>query len=133
MRRWKIKKSQKGKGIAVTELAIVLPVFVLFAIVPLELCTMIHLRHSLSVASYETVKIATRKQGSYTAATGQFNQIIQDRGVVGATVAFSIVEANLNAGDKLTVTCQAPFADNALLGDWYTDKSPAVSITMIKE
>jgi Flp pilus assembly protein TadG len=131
MRRWKIKRS--NKGIAVTELAIVLPVFVLFAIVPLELCTMIHLRHSLSVASYETAKIAIRKQGSYAVATAQFDQIVQDRNIQGATVAFSVVEANLNAGDKLTVTCQAPFAANALLGDWYTDKSPAVSITMIKE
>lgn len=132
-----MRRSKRGckrtNGIAVTELAVVLPFVVMFSLVPLELCTMIHLKQSLSVAAYEAVKIATRSKGTYALAEAQYDQLIQDRGVKGATIDFSVAEADLFSGMPLTVTTSAPFSQNSLFGLWYTDKAPQARVTMLKE
>ncbi|MDG2385752.1 MAG: TadE/TadG family type IV pilus assembly protein [Pirellulaceae bacterium] len=131
MRRFKF--SRRRNGIAVTELAVVLPFVMFFSIVPIELCTMIHLKQSLSVAAYETAKIATRKKGTYALAEQQYDQLIFDRDINGSSIDFSVAEADLVAGMPLTVTVTAPFSQNCLLGFWYIDKTPQAHVTMLKE
>lgn len=127
------RRSKRSNGIAVTELAVVLPFVVLFSLVPLELCMMIHLKQSLSVAAYEAVKIATRSKGTYTVAEAQYEQLMEDRGVKASTIDFSVDEADLATGMPLTVTTRAPVSQNSLFGLWYTDRSPEASVTMLKE
>ena len=96
---------------------------------------MIFLDHSLTIASYEGVRVAINYDGTNAAVLARCNQIINDRGVDGATVAISPANvANADRGEHVTITVSAPCNANALLPPWfYGGKTLTCSTTMVKE
>lgn len=96
---------------------------------------MIYLDHSLTITSYEGVRLAINYDGTNAAVLARCNQIINDRGVAGATVAMSPVDvANVDRGDRVTITVSAPCDANAILPPWfYRGKSLTCFTTMVKE
>lgn len=120
---------------AAAELAICLPLIVFLLLASLEACSMIFLDHSLTIASYEGVRVAINYDGTNATVLARCNQIINDRGVAGATVAMIPANvANVDRGNRVTITVSAPCNANALLPPWfYGGKSLTCFTTMVKE
>ncbi len=133
----RIRPSQNStrRAVAAAELAVCLPLIAFLLLASLETCSMIFLDHSLTIASYEGVRVGINYDGTNAAVVARCNQIINDRGVAGATIAINPANVtNVNRGNHLTITVTAPCSANALLPLWfYGGKSLSSSTTMVKE
>ncbi|TWT37384.1 TadE-like protein [Posidoniimonas corsicana] len=122
-------------GAAVAELAICLPLLAMLVLASIEACTMMFLNHSLTIASYEAVRVAINYDSTNADVHDRCTEIITDRAVAGASV--NINRANVMTtpkGTPITVTVSAPCDANALLPPWfYGGQTMTASTTMVKE
>ena len=123
------------RAAAAAELAICLPLIVFLLLASLEACSMIFLDHSLTIASYEGVRVGINYDGTNSAVLARCNQIIADRGVDSANVAIDPANvANVARGNRITITVTAPCDANAILPLWfYNGRTLTCSTTMVKE
>jgi TadE-like protein len=123
------------RAAAAAELAICLPLIVFLLLASLEACSMIFLDHSLTIASYEGVRVAINYDGNNPNTITRCNQILTNRGVHGATISLNPSNvANVNRGDRITITVSAPCSANAILPLWfYSGKTLSSATTMVKE
>jgi hypothetical protein len=123
------------RAAAAAELAICLPLIVMLLLASIEACEMIFLDHSLTIASYEGVRVAINFDGTNDAVLARCNQIIGDRGVAGATVSISPDDvANVARGQAVAITVSAPCDENTILPPWfYVGKTLSCKTTMVKE
>jgi len=123
------------RAAAAAELAICLPLIVFLLLASIEACSMIFLNHSLTIAAYEGVRVAINYDGTNAAVLARCNQIINDRGVQDSSIAISPADvANVDRGDRVTITVSAPCDANAMLPPWfYGGKTLTCSTTMVKE
>ncbi len=101
------------RGVAVTELAVCLPILVLIVFATLETCSNIYLKQTLSVAAYEGARVALINGATAVNVDTQCQQILNDRGVTNATI--QITPANFEAmpvGTFVAVYVSAPCRDN---------------------
>ena len=107
------RRTRRRRGAEIVELAFALPVMTVIVFGTLELCELMFLRQSLSVASYEAARIVARPDGDAAAAEARFAQIMASRRVTGATIA--ITPSNLNGiarGETIRVDVTAPVSGN---------------------
>jgi Flp pilus assembly protein TadG len=127
--------AQPRQGVAAAELAICLPLLVMLVMASIEACTMIHLNHSLTITSYEGVRVAINYDGTNSAVLDRCNEIINEREIAGASV--SINPSNVTSverGTPITITVSAPCDANAIIAPWfYGGRTLSVSTTMVKE
>ena len=123
------------RAAAAAELALCLPLIVFLLLASLEACSMIFLDHSLTIASYEGVRVAINYDGTNTAVLDRCNEITADRDVAGANVSITPADvATVPRGEHVTVTVSAPCDANAILPLWfYNGKTLTCSTTMVKE
>jgi hypothetical protein len=123
------------RAAAAAELAICLPLIVSLLLASIEACSMIFLDHSLTIASYEGVRVAINYDGTTASATARCNQIITQREVAGATVTISPSNvSNVPKGDPIVVTVSAPCDSNMIIPPWFFGgKTLSASTTMVKE
>lgn len=123
------------RAAAAAELAICLPLIVFLLLASLEACSMIFLDHSLTIASYEGVRMAINYDGNNTDTLARVNQIINDRGVEDATITLNPSNvANVDRGNRITISVAAPCNSNAILPLWfYEGRTLTSSTTMVKE
>lgn len=123
------------RAAAAAELAICLPLIVFLLLASLEACSMIFLDHSLTIASYEGVRVAINYDGSNADVIARSNEIIADRGVQGSSIAISPANVStVSRGTPITITVSAPCDTNAILPTWfYGGKTLTCSTTMVKE
>jgi TadE-like protein len=123
------------RAAAAAELAICLPLIVFLLLASLEACSMIFLDHSLTIASYEGVRVAINYDGNNADVITRCNEIIAERDVDDASIAISPANVStVNRGTPITITVSAPCDANALLPTWfYGGKTLTCSTTMVKE
>lgn len=123
------------RAAAAAELAICLPLIVFLLLASLEACSMIFLDHSLTIASYEGVRVAINYDGNNTDTLARVNQIIDNRGVEDASISLSPSDvSSVPRGNRITVTVSAPCNSNAILPLWfYAGRTLSCSTTMVKE
>lgn len=123
------------RAAAAAELAICLPLIVFLLLASIEACSMIFLDHSLTIASYEGVRMAINYDGNNTDTLARINQIINNRGVEDVTITLNPTNvANVERGNRITVTVAAPCNSNALLPLWfYEGRTLRSATTMVKE
>jgi hypothetical protein len=123
------------RAAAAAELAICLPLIVSLLLASIEACSMIFLDHSLTIASYEGVRVAINYDGTTAGATARCNQIISQREVAGATVTINPSNvSNVPKGDPIVVTVSAPCDSNMIIPPWFFGgRTLSASTTMVKE
>ncbi len=123
------------RAAAAAELALTLPLIVFLLLASLEACSMIFLDHSLTIASYEGVRMGINYDATNSSVINRCNQIIEERDVAGAQITINPSNvANMNRGERLTVTVRAPCDNNAILPLWfYNGRTLSVATTMVKE
>jgi Flp pilus assembly protein TadG len=125
----------KRRGVAAAELAVCLPIVVLLVLATIEACTMVFLKQSLTVASYEGVRTALVKGATSQDVQTACKQILTDRNVDGAIVTVSPANIPaLNPGDLVDVTVTAPCGPNSVLPImFYQGKSLTTTASMMIE
>jgi Flp pilus assembly protein TadG len=106
----------RRRGVAAAELAVCLPIVVLLVLATIEACSMIFLKQSLTVASYEGVRTALVQGATAQDVQAACDQVLSDRRVVGASVSVNPPKIDtLNPGDLVNVTVVAPCASNSII------------------
>src|SRR6188472_1863347 len=72
------------RGVAASELAVCLPIVVLLVLATIEACSMVFLKQSLTVASYEGVRTAIDKGATSAQVQTACQQVLNDRKIAGA-------------------------------------------------
>ena len=123
------------RAAAATELALCLPLIVFLMLASIEACTMIFLDHSLSITSYEGVRVAVNYDATNSGVLARCDQIITQREINGATVAIDPANvANVQRGQPIRITVFAPCDANAMIPPWfYGGRTLSVATTMVKE
>jgi hypothetical protein len=123
------------RAAAAAELALCLPLIVFLLLASLEACSMIFLDHSLTITSYEGVRVAINYDGTNAAVITRCNEIIEEREVEGSNVSLSVGNvAVVPRGQPITVTVTAPCDANAILPLWfYNGQTLTSTTTMVKE
>jgi Flp pilus assembly protein TadG len=103
-------------GLAASELAVCLPVVVLLVLATIEACTMVFLKQSLTVASYEGVRAALVQGATAQDVESTCNQVLSDRRIDGAIVTVRPSNIpSLAPGDLVDVTVSAPCGPNSVI------------------
>ncbi len=122
-------------GVAAAEFAVCLPVIVLLVLAMIESCTMIFLKQSLTVASYEGIRTALEERAVATDVRRTCQQVLIDRRVQGGLIT---VQPNafetLPPGEFIAVTVSAPADLNSVMpGSFFRGKTLSATATMMKE
>ena len=100
-------------AIATVELAIILPILFTLIFGTLEICHRLLLKQTATVAAYETARSAARRTTNQEEARGRGIQIMEDRGIVGATITFRPAEIDeLTVGEEFRVQVRVPLRNN---------------------
>jgi TadE-like protein len=123
------------RAAAVAELAICLPLLTMLILASIEACTMIFLDHSLTISSYEGVRVAINFDGTNAAVLARCNQIIDHRSIEDATVSINPANvATVPRGQPIAITVTAPCDPNAIIPPWfYGGRTLSATTTMVKE
>ena len=123
------------QGVAAAEFAVCLPVIILLILGMIESCSMIFLKQSLTVASYEGVRAALEESAVATDVHRTSQQVLTDRRVQGSIVSIDPVDfENLVPGEYISVTITAPADSNSVIpGNFYRARTLSATATMMKE
>ena len=123
------------RAAAAAELAICLPLIVMLLLASIEACSMIFLDHSLTIASYEGIRVAINFDGSNSDVLARCEQIIDDRNVQDATVSINPADVStVPRGDQIAITVSAPCDANMIIPAWfYGGRTLSSTTTMVKE
>jgi TadE-like protein len=122
-------------GVAATELALCLPLIVMLVLASLEACSMIFLNHSLSIASYEGVRVAINYDSTTQDVEDRCEMLIDARNVDDGLITIEPANvANVDRGEQISVTVSAPCDSNAIIPPWFFGGQTLSSTTiMVKE
>lgn len=110
-----MKNNQRQrKGTATAELAVCLPLILVLIFGGIEAANGIFLKQGLTVAAYETAKMATTVGYTIAEANTRGEQILAARGFSGATITIDPNTPQIFPGTPVTVTVEAPADLNAI-------------------
>lgn len=122
------------RGVAITELAVCLPLLVLLCFGTIEASGMIFLKQSLSIASYEAARVSLLPDVSTDDAQYQAELILGNRRVVDFSVVVTPDVETAAVGDFISVTSSAPCGSNSLIGSFFFDgRDVSATVEMRKE
>lgn len=120
-------------GMAVTELAICLPVVVLILMAAIQGAELMFLKQSVAIAAYEGCRAALKPNASTAAATAAAASVLNDRNIRNATIDSSNF-TKAKTGADVTISITAPVAANSTLQGWmFSPPTITSSVTMMKE
>jgi Flp pilus assembly protein TadG len=126
-------RSRLRHGVATIETAVTLPLLAFLTFGSIELSNMMYLRQSMTIASYEGVRSATRPGGSQGLAQTRIQEVLTARGVTSYTVQFTpTITTTTPRGTMIQVTVSAtssslqyaPF--RLFSGSWISSSSTMV-------
>ena len=96
---------------------------------------MVYLRHSLTIASYEGIRVAINYDSTNPKVLSRCNTLIEARKVNDAEISINAADvAAVPRGTPVAVTVAAPCDSNTLISPWFFGgKTIAVTTTMVKE
>lgn len=108
-------KSIKRRAIAITELALSLPLIVLVALATIETCSMLYLKQGLRISAYEGARVALVPGSAFDNVKAGCDQILAARKIKEATVTVTPSDfPSQPYGTVVTVKVSAPCAANSL-------------------
>jgi hypothetical protein len=112
-------KSSQRNGIAVTELAVGLPLLLVVMMGTVEACTMIRLQQKMKMVAYEGARVGVLPEAKAENVEWQCETLSADQRLNSIVVVMDPMDpTSLDSGEWFTVEVRAPFSDNALMGGW---------------
>lgn len=119
-------------GIAIVELALVLPIFVAISLATIDTCRVIYLRHSAKIAAFECARIGVIPGATSADLQAQCDAIMTERGLKDYSYWLSRDLQSLNRGELLKVTVRIPADTNWFNQSWfYQDANFDESVTIM--
>ncbi|QDV11805.1 TadE-like protein [Rosistilla oblonga] len=117
------RKSQRT-GAAVVEMAICLPVLIALTVATIDVCSVMFLKESLSIAAYEGARVGVARGGTNAQATARVKEILDERGITyndGNVVQIQRTDSPTNGGfnsaetlEHCRILVQVPASGNVL-------------------
>ena len=129
-----IRRNPRSAAVAV-EMSIVLPVLMALVVGIVESCNLIYIKQSLTISAYEGARAAVVKGMPLSDINARSNQILVDRHITNATILVSpTLPSSASYGTYITVSVQAPYAQNSLIPGWlFGGVTLQSSVRMMKE
>jgi hypothetical protein len=123
------------RGVATTEFAVCLPIVMLMILAMIESCSMIFLKQSLTIASYEGVRTALVENATGDDVRFSCQQLLDDRRIQGGTISIQPPNFELLApGEYIQVSVTAPADLNSVIpGSFFSGRTLTGTVTMMKE
>jgi Flp pilus assembly protein TadG len=127
--------SHRRRGVAATEFAVTLPIIMLMILAMIESCSMIFLKQSLTVASYEGIRTALIENAAGDDVRLTCQQVLDDRRIQGGTITIQPADfESLAPGEYVQVTVTAPADLNSVIpGNFFRGRTLTGTATMMKE
>ncbi len=111
-----------------------LPLLMVLVFGSIELANGIFLRQTLTVATYEGARAATKAGGTTAVAQQRIRDVLNSRGVSGETVTFNpVVTGATPRGTKVTVTVSVPGSACSMTPlRLFEDKTIKQSVIMVR-
>lgn len=130
----KTRDLQQRRGVALTELAVCLPILLLLAVAVVEACAMIYLKQSVSIAAYEGARMATIPGKTQKDVAAQCQGFLSGRNVRSSKVDVSPNPDSALPGTLIRVSVSAPCSANSpLVGRFFVNRTVAGTCEMVKE
>ena len=132
------RNRQQRKGTATVEFAIVLPVLLFLTIGTLDLCSLMFLRESATIAAYEGARRGVGRGRTNADAIARVTEFLDERDIsYQSSNVCQIPGTGFGAAETLenvTVTVNIPAAGNLLIpSEMFGDMTLSSSVTMRKE
>ncbi len=128
----------RRSGVATIEFALVLPALVALTIGTIDICSMLFLKESATLAAYEGARRGVARDRTNADATARVMEFLDDRGIQysGANVV-TFGSPSFDDADTLehvTITVNVPAAGNLLIpSQMFGDMTLSANVTMRKE
>lgn len=100
-------------GVATLELALVLPVMLIFVLGTIEICQRIFLRQSALLVAYEGARLGVRSTTSSEEVMARCNAILTQRRIQGGSIELEPANLlELTPGTSIRVRVNIPWANN---------------------
>ncbi len=134
----RLRMSRAGslrRGVATIETAVTLPLLAFLTFGSIELSNMMFLRQSMSIASYEGVRSATRPGGSQGLAETKIQELLNVRGVAAYSVQFNpAITTETPRGTMIRVTVSTtPTSISYAPFRLFSGSSISSSTTMVRQ
>ena len=127
------KCSPKRRAVALVELAVCMPILVLFVLGSIELSNFIFLKQAVTIASYEGARNAVRPLATDATSQSAAEAVLTARSLYDSTFAIS-PSAAVDRGNLITITVSAPSSANrVVIPQFIAGLSVSASTTMVKE
>lgn len=133
----KRRKRHDRNGIAVTECALCVPLIIMFTLFSIEVCSVLFLKETITIAAYEGSRIGVQRGGTDENAGLRITQLLDERGVTYSRK--DVVEISTPTFDRadalehVTVTVNVPVEGNLYSGWVFEGRTLSASVTMRKE
>ncbi len=122
------------RGAATVELAICLPLFLVVVAGTVQTCTLIHLRDSLCVASYEAARLMVKGEANRPSAVDRAERILAARGIINPRVDIRPADvSSIDRGDAVTVVVSVPASGHSYLPPLFGRRDISSQTIMFKE
>lgn len=114
-----MKTTNKARsGLATVELAVCLPVLLLFALVAIEVCGMLRMGQTLKIASYEAARVGVVPGAEAENVLFQCETFLDGRNVRAYTVSLNPSDPTVvNEGEYFEVSIDVEYDQNSYLGN----------------
>lgn len=111
-----LKRRLRERGIALAEMALILPVLVLLTFGVIEYGWMFMKAHQITSAAREGARAGARALSSNAEVTAAVTKVLSDAGIAGYTTTISPAADGVLTGERFTVTVTVPYSSVHLLG-----------------
>lgn len=127
------RRHRHTRGSAAVEFAVCLPILLIIVWGTVVACSLIHLRHSLTLAAYEGARTAIVKDATNADVTSAGDWVLDSRRVVNKSVTVGAADiTQIVPGQYITVTASADMNSNMPLRG-FANGTMQVSSQMMKE
>lgn len=108
------------RGVAVTELALTLPLLVLIVLGTIEICSMIFLQQTLRICAYEGARVALVPGANINNVRAAIEQLVEDRNINSVSITIDPADFDQREyGSALRVAVTADCGSNGVVAPWF--------------
>lgn len=129
------RRERMRRGVATVEVAICLPVLLVLTLATIDLCSLLFLKESVTIAAYEGARQGVGRGRTNADAEARVTEFLAERNITGGTVDISGPGFG-GAGtlENITITVTVPCGPNLIAPEGLYDGLDATaSVTMRKE
>lgn len=130
------RRSFNREGVAVTECALVAPIIIAFMLFTIEICTMLFLKETVTIAAYEGARVGIQRGNTNAMVEFRIREVLEERGI---TLGNNLVQFSSPGFDDalelehVTTLVSVPAEGNLPFGWFYLGDTITGQVVLRKE